>query len=83
MNDTDAKLMWVALDAAGVRIKQLEAALRPFAEYGEYMKDRWTQRDGNAFYGVKRIDAPQIRIGDFRQAARVLCSSSKSTTRES
>lgn len=65
------------------RIQQLEEALRPFAEYGAYMKDRWTQRDSNAFYGVKRRDAPQIKIGDFRHALRVLCIDSDATIRAS
>lgn len=52
------------------RIDALEAALKPFAVYADYMAPRWTQIDGSSRYGTKR--GPQVTYGDWRKAARVL-----------
>lgn len=62
----------MAEDEAANRIKELEAALRPFALYAKQQAKSWGHHDDCVFYGIKRPNAHQIKYGDFRFAAEVM-----------
>jgi hypothetical protein len=56
------------------RVRVLEEALRPFAQYAAQMRKAWgpLYDSDSVFYGVKRDDAHQMKYADFRRAAEAM-----------
>jgi hypothetical protein len=68
MNDQPDRA--VTINEALARIEALEAALRPFAEYGAQLPERYQHEFETVL--LEATPGPNITVGDVRRAAALL-----------